>query len=714
MLAGCALFEGRGGGDGEPDDVQGGARDVGDIPDVQGTEDGGTLDDVALDADVNVPDACEPRACAPTDCGNVDDGCGDTLNCTAGCACTEADFNDVCPPRPCQTVTGCENAVCVYAPVTCGAQTCLPAACEGDACELLCDDESCTEGLYPCGDARCAGIEQFCDPAPIVVSGQIRYANTCVAPPTTGCGTCDLGRRSCDIDEDRFVCDNLNLPLRLLQDVVCDSEAEESTLIFVDAAYEGATENGSRSAPYRTYDSALARAQASGRPRGIIIAGSPVFTDPLTIVNGVSIYGGFGASPEFAPTSTGRPRWNIGLDHYDATRNELTGALAQNIEASTVISNVRIRTVDIPASRAGRDGASNVALRATNASGLKLYRVELEAGAAGHGLDGPSGAAPTPAMNGGDGMGRVPGAAPSACTVAPCTLNEPIVRQDIMQCGYGAYGAAPSFNWYAPNPGNPGSADGAVLGGAAGQNVGHSGSGCGFDPDELRPGGRGADAPAAISGNAGSSAGAPGLDAQGRWQPAAGEDGQTGAVGSWGGGGGGGGGTNDGCQNAPHYGGHGAGGGAPGCGGNPGLGGGGGGASIALVALESTAIAVESSILKSGDGGDGGDGGIGAGGGLGGRGETDVEAICIVTEGGGGGEFCATPGGAGGNGSPGGAGGDGGAGSGGYSVGMYCVDTAPTITDVVRTPGTPGQGGVMPAGASAGLAGIAEGQIGCE
>src|SRR5690606_29007828 len=103
--------------------------------------------------------ACVPLTCAGTNgCGNYPDGCGGSLICNQSCSCTEGDFETTCPQRPCERVAGCNDSLCVYAPIECGGEACHLADCSGAGCEPVCTDAACDTALYPCGGDVCAGV----------------------------------------------------------------------------------------------------------------------------------------------------------------------------------------------------------------------------------------------------------------------------------------------------------------------------------------------------------------------------------------------------------------------------------------------------------------------------------------------------------------------------------------------------------------------------
>ncbi|WP_437644032.1 hypothetical protein [Sorangium sp. So ce362] len=166
------------------------------------------------------------------------------------------------------------------------------------------------------------------------------------------------------------------------------------------------------------------------------------------------------------------------------------------------------------------------------------------------------------------------------------------------------------------------------------------------------------------------------------------KDGKPGGVGQ--GGGGGGGGKGRGLMNAcptgrPQGGAAGGSGGSGGCGGKGGQGGDHGGASIAIVALQGSALTVEDSTVLGAKGGKGGVGGTGQWGGAGagpGRG-----GRALVT-----GTALGCRGGFGGHG---GRGGDAGGGLGGHSLGIGSVGASVALLeDATVLPGQAGKGGL--------------------
>ncbi|MEO1337065.1 MAG: hypothetical protein AAFV29_15580, partial [Myxococcota bacterium] len=313
--------------------------------------------------------SCVPATCSDfTGCGTFDDGCGGMVSCTDGCECTDDNFDVTCPQRPCETLRGCSQGQCVYEPVSCGGVACGLSTCTGDDCDLVCTGPGCSDGLYPCGGGTCSGVSQYCDPSPIVTDGEVTYQNICVGPPSQGCGTCGLGDLGCDAENDVFTCVDRTVPVLDEGGIVeCDSTVAASTFLFVDAEYTDGASNGSRARPFTTYDDALDAALIRNT-RGIVVAGSPVFTTPLRIADGISVYGGYSSAPDFDPEPEARPTWRVGRDDYDAAANQLVGAFARSVTRGTVISHLRVETTDISDLNDGKAGATNIALLARGAT----------------------------------------------------------------------------------------------------------------------------------------------------------------------------------------------------------------------------------------------------------------------------------------------------------------------------------------------------------
>jgi cysteine-rich repeat protein len=623
-----------------------------------------------------------PLTCQDIDqaCGSYDDGCGGTIECDAGCECTPETADSDCPPRPCEEATGCEESKCVYEPIRCGGEPCV---CRGDECEMW--------TLRSCGDGTCT--EQFCDPRPTRDDDGIHYENACVAAPVVGaCGLCGLGAHICDPETDTLECSNIEIVEFLGVDpdaVECDSDLPASSFIFVDTEYDGIETDGSREAPFVTYDDAMAVARV-GDALGIIIAGTPTFRARPELEEGISVFGGFDGAPHFRANRDNKVTWEVGLEL--ATANELddhriAGAVVRDVEQATVLANLVFRTDSLAEGDPVGAGWSNHGFVATDSPGLRLVRIDIEAGDAG---DGEAGAEGTVGQAGNDG---IPGEPAVSCDCTDPPPSEWHSCDDVTVAG-GAGGADSTCLDIADLSG----------GGAGGSHTGDVGN-ClatsGGDSDAGTYGGYGGWSntnpgwPGDSAANVPPTQAAPGsvvthpvLAEDGVFfvisSAADGAGGQFGASAEGGSGGATGYGASDpfpGCQTSPAgctrviIGGGGGGGGSGGCGGNGGEGGRGGGVSVGLVASGSAGMVLRDCTVTAGNGGTGGDAGAGGPGGPGGAagpGGTVNPAFCTGGLAGICGPLAGSAGGRGGDGGPGGAGGNG---AGGSAFGAHCVDS---------------------------------------
>ena len=673
---------------------------------------GNGVDDADTDAmdgvdgeDVTTEDGpCTPMTCADLGavCGTFDDGCRGTVECLEACICTDETYETDCPDRACETATGCDGGICAYSPISCAGTDCL------------CLAGGCVDGdLRSCGDRVCAG--QYCDPLPLMEDGRVTFRNQCVNTAGGPCGTCGLGLRSCDTETDAFVCDDIEVPDIDPDMVECDSTLPGSTFVFVDPAYTGTDPDGSRQRPYLTADEGI-EAAAARNARGVIIGGSPTFTTRPDFQSGVSVYGGYGNYPEFVADRDQRPAWEIGEEYLEDGR--LVGVMIRSIDRATILGHLAFRTASI-AGVAGSGSASNYGLYVDNAPSLKLLRVNVEAGGAGHGTDGEDGITPLVdpgSMNGWAGQDSV------------CLTQVGYCWGIYSAGGYSASGGNCAWNTLglclSPAGGTGGmtymgpylySQDGQE--GASGAAGGAGGNWSAIPQVAGNPGSNGTNAFLIDPVH-----GAPGpvLDnfVDGYIIPLGrGEDGMDGRAGGGGGGGGSGGAYHLEAGGDTHTcitGSGGGGGGAGGCGGTAGTGGGPGGYSVGLLVQNSSGAVLEDCDVRAGDGGRGGDGGLGGAGGLGGTGG-EAGRIQSVTEC----PDCAgiydcavQLGGAGGDGGRGQNGGDGGGGAGGSSIGVFCDGTVVTAEgSTTFSAGTPGMGGMS--GGEAGNSGLALSDRGC-
>lgn len=424
--------------------------------------------------------------------------------------------------------------------------------------------------------------------------------------------------------------------------------------VFVDAA-TATNGNGTKASPFKS----LAEAAGKNKSRIFACAGKYTETATVELLNGVEVYGGFGACPK-----AGDWTWDA------AKRAEVTGP--ENLPVAHVgMGATLIRSVDLTAPDATTPGVSSIAVIADSAD-LTLTDVALAAGAGANGADGavPDGdatpgvsaeATATPACN----ATQVPG--PGATLVCPDGTTEG---------GDGGKGGnVPASDGEAGKDGSPipdPNVDGFGLGG---QPTGAALT-CNGHP--------GKDGEFGVAGTAGKGNGT--LTANGL----TGGDGQDGKPGARGHGGGGGAGAKAGsfCPPAgsptPGPGASGGGGGSGGCGGKGGGGGKAGGSSIGIVSL-STTFTFTNVTITTGAGATGGNGAVGKTGGDPGLGAAGGTSSGIAGS---------KPGCTGGNGGRGGDGGTGGGGRGGHSVGIAFLGDAPLIDkQITITVGAAGKGG---------------------
>ncbi len=495
---------------------------------------------------------------------------------------------------------------------------CTPRTSCEDACGRL--DDGCG-GTLECGACDC-------------VNG---------TPTVPTCGQCGLGTASCDAQGVRSCTEPPSIPgLDGL-----DAEACTSALLYV--AVGSGREDGTREAPFKSIEAALAAAAQTSKVKAILIGGANEYASASGIMvrEGVSLIGGWDAS--WAVSADSRP---IIKSSATFDNGDVFGVAARDIVRPTLLHNLIIQTTD-----AQQPGASNYALHAVNAGGLLLKHLRITAGAGGNGIDGEAGLT---------GMNGNPG---DDAPVIAC-LDNPNIRYwggsnqactPQAQCEGGMSGIGKNAFFGALSGLN---APSGALGGAGGASLGSPSGRDGAPGVALGPGG----AP-----------GAGGLSQgqvnDGLWtNQGHGGDGTRGANG---GGGGGGGGalkgltinaTTDCAANG------GGSGGAGGQGGAGGKGGTGGGASFGLFLVESN-LTLEQVTALAGFGGVGGKGGTAGAGGLGargGRGGTQVRRDGVVY---------ASPsrGGDGGAGAAGLLGGHGGGGAGGASYGGYCHNSDITV-----------------------------------
>jgi hypothetical protein len=504
--------------------------------------------------------------------------------------------------------------------------------------------------MISCG--TCTGDREVCG---------LREENKCdIECNADPCGLCDLGLYDCDTGTE---CNDLPDVERILDGQAPEEFDCNGAFIYVDSAAGSDGARGLPSDPVASIGKALELARG-GSVSGIVVGGDGEYRESITMIPGVSIYGGYaGKSGDWKRDRGLKPTIQAEASMHGED-DRLVAVEANGISLETVLSGFEITTSD------GTDGTDGPGMTvygiyARNAPALRILDVTVEVGAGGAGGEGTAG------MEGADGVDGMNG-------------------KDHDEGGTGGAGGSSTCNNFTTTGGSGGNGSSTATarqGNASTPN--NTPGGAGAEPLSNAMPGTDAplpDPPDARHGNAGT---AGGREENGYWViDGRGGDGQNGSGGIAGGGGGGG--IPDGGV-GPSGGG---GGGSGGCGGTAGTGGWPGGSSFGIFVYNSAGIKLENTSVTSSDGGEGGDGGDGGRGGSGGEGG----------DGGGSGSGSSadpprTLGARGGNGSEGEAGGAGGGGAGGDSYPAYCINsTVDYVGDSNRL--TRGEGGAGGAGGS--------------
>ena len=415
----------------------------------------------------------------------------------------------------------------------------------------------------------------------------------------------------------------------------CDGiDGDAAKAIFVSLSGNDALP-GTMIAPLCTLAAAVAAADARDKD---VYVGAGTYSEALTMVSHVGVYGGYSTSWRRSLTPTTR------ITGAATASGDTEGAVALNVAGTTTL-----QLVTLAPSVPGAPGASSYGLRGLHSPGLRIEHVTVVAGP---GRDGTAGAKGSDGRPGGDGgFGGFPDYGAAGTSPVGHT---------------GGRGGDINSSTGAGRDGDPGQLLTLDFFGRRGGDGGPGGKGGSDHTDGGHgyPGGSGtflADGAGAAPGNA-----TPG---SGVWH---GHDGAMARGGSDGhGGGGGGSGGLEGCPCNTNYAGIGGGGGGGGEGGGGGYGGGAGGGSFGIFLIASAGAVVRDSTVTTefgGPGGPGGRGGLGGAGGTGGRG-----GFASSNDGSDGGD-----GGHGGAGYPGGNGGGGAGGPSAAIVGLTPADVAGT------------------------------------
>jgi hypothetical protein len=415
--------------------------------------------------------------------------------------------------------------------------------------------------------------------------------------------------------------------------------------------------------------------RATLRLRSAVFVADGIYDEPVTLINGVSVLGGY------------RPdTWER---HLSTTNTVIQGSTAVGIHrisvrASTISSNIVFEGFVVRGPFNAAAGGNSYAIYVSGLSATVTIRHNMIIG--GRGGPGSAGVTGANGAPGADGGGRA--ASPTGydafitsgtglCNVSNNRLlangGAAIFGGDVVDGGRGGGNTCPPSDTLGPQSAGTGvnGQAGALPGGGA-NGVGGA---RGFD-GRLQSSGTLCAVPPSPMDGANGTAGSPGAHANAvlggdndtgavvssHWVGASGAAGINGANGGGGGGGGAGGGGH--ClscaENKDRLGGLGGGGGSGGAGGQGGGRGTAGGGAFGLFVVGGVAPIVTDNSVVRGDGGSGGSGGNAGAGSVGGAGGDGGLAI-----------FCTGNGGAGGDGGTGGHGSGGGGGSGGASYGIY-------------------------------------------
>ncbi|MFP4597169.1 MAG: hypothetical protein ACOC9W_01500 [Persicimonas sp.] len=590
----------------------------------------------------NATAACVDGSCELDSCSNNYDSCDGDI--ATGC---EANLNSLEHCGGCDELCDFENA-----DERCSSGSCLFEGCDDGFGDCDNDTDNGCETDTNSNLSHCGGCGQACT---------LPNANT--ECNTGSCDFVDCQSGWVDLNGDpadgcEYQCtfqSNTDEPDANGEDANCDGiDGDASRGIFVSADLGSDSASGTRDAPLASIAAGLSMADSTSGLDHIYVAIGQ-YEEQLTLVDGVSIFGGYDDTSDWARNGAGSTRI-----YYSGTARPMVAVKGDSISSSTALGTLEIVTGDVTG-----DGESNYAVYCNSCSGLSIRNSDITAGSASDGTDGDDGSTGFTAFGRGyDGGAGGTGSCDGSGYGAGGYGGSSSCGRDGGSGGRGGKegdndGIAGSWGTYSSPGGSGGS------GGTPGSSGGHGTSGTDGSHGSNGQGGTGG----SVSG--------------GLWSGASGASGTNADHGNGGGGGGGGGGqgawyVNDGSGNG------GGGGGGGGCGGHGGDGGKAGGSSFGLFFVDSTGVALENNSITAGNGGDGGSGGTGGNGSSGGNG-------------GYGGTYCTSEVGAGGNGGDGGKGGNGGhggGGAGGNSHGIYRHNTNLNLpgTNTINT-GQVGRGG---------------------
>jgi hypothetical protein len=624
---------------------------------------------------------CANRTCRVASCdtgwgdcdGLYSNGCETSLttitNCrTCGTTCSFANASATCTAAGC-AIGSCNSgfADCDGNPVN-GCEASLTSVATCGTCGNNCARPNANMACGTGGVCQLAG----CQPGWVNLDGNL--ANGC--------------EYACTVQPGVDIPDNNNA------DTNCDGIDGDLTQAVFVAANGNDVSLCTRQEPCRTITRGIQVAQAQGRTQ--VLVGGGTYTEQVTLLNGIGVYGGYERGALWARTSVAP---TVVQRLTTSAAQDLVGIIGNGLSQTTRIDRLNIVAGD------NLTASGNVyGIAVSNSPGLRANRVNIALGNAGNGASGTNGSSGSFVSNPVAGNTGCDGS--TTCTVGGRAGGAG--GSGGVGCSNGGSGGAGGQGRFGTGGTGTSSASG-IGGGGGGAGAERCNSGvCGCGSPGLREGATGTRGTAGANGGQGTDrSGATGGTVSGAlWRAAAGLSGTNGANGQGGGGGGGGGGGSDFCRTGglgvcansnlcnPDRGGGGGGGGAGGCGGTAGTAGGGGGSVLGIVLVNSGATVTETSIIvgNAGLGGNGGAGGSatnGSSGADGGFGPDD-----------------AGDGGPGGNGGNGGRGGHGGAGAGGSAGGIALINGSTVTTQSVTYDiGNAGAGGTGATSTQNGAAG---------
>ncbi|MBI5512254.1 MAG: hypothetical protein HY909_00710, partial [Deltaproteobacteria bacterium] len=506
----------------------------------------------------NAAPACTMGTCGV---GRCNDGFGDCDGAASnGCERDVRTTPSHC--GACGRACALSNAVESCVAGACAVASCLPGFGDCDAMAANGCETDVRATAAHCG--MCGRACMLPHATPSCVAGACRVMS------------CEVGFHDLDGDASNgceYACTpatGADNPDALAADTDCDGiDGSVARAVFVSPSGDDGNP-GTMALPKRTLAAAVATAATGMRD---VYADRGTYNESLTLVSGVSVYGGFNAGTPRA----GAPRgsWGRAPGEQSSLNGGTVAVRATGLAAPTTLAAFSI-TAAAGGTAPGGAGEASIGLRVVDSAGFLTVRdCAVVAGRGGNGAPGVAGGDGAVGGNGGSG-----GIGGSSTATGGCALVS------------------------MPLPGTPGASSCMASGGAGGTAiVGMSGggSGTGGSGTSAGTGGTGGSAVASPSCNATSlagpgmmgGAGGSGMDGVhgaagngagtvvgGAWVASPGAPGSAGVAGSGGGGGGAGGGQTTAAVGGSRvccagWGGAGGGGGAGGCGGAAGGGGGG-------------------------------------------------------------------------------------------------------------------------------------------